>query len=237
MQVVVFANEPPSAQSAHGEPLPASLISLHGKPLVDWQLDAFVASGARRVVMLVAGAGGEEIETHVRRALDRGLMVAYSYAGGEATGSGSTLRRAFARLEDDFVLTWGDRYLPLDYSAPLRDLREHPEASATLGVSPKPPGARGHAAVDGNWVTRYEPKRAAELDYVDGGVVALRRSVLNDIADGAVWNVEALWRKLARERKLRAFVLPEQGYDVASPEGQARLERHLASQPIDGPAP
>lgn len=233
MQVVVLANE----QSSSGGPLPASLISLHGKPLVDWQLDAFVASGARRVVMLVAGSGGEEIETHVRRALDRGLMVAYSYAGADLLGSGSALRRAFARLEDDFVLTLGDSYLPFDYSAPLRDLREHPQALATLGLSPKLPGARGHAALDGNWVNRYEPSRAAELEYVDGGVVAMRRAVLDDIADGAVWNVEALWRKLARERKLRGFVLPERRYDVASPEGVERLERHLASLPADGLPP
>lgn len=236
MQVVILAGEQAQVSNDQGESVPASLVIVHQRPFVDWQLDAFVASGMTSVVMLV-GPGGEEIETHVRRALDRGLMVAYSYAGAELLGSGSALRRAYARLRDDFVLTWGDCYVPFDYSAPLRDLREHPRALGTLGLLPKPAGARGHAALDGNWVSRYEPSRAPELDYVDAGVVALRRAALDDIADGAVWNIEALWRKLARSGQLRGFVLPEPRYQLGSSEQRRELEQHLQSQSSDGPPP
>jgi NDP-sugar pyrophosphorylase family protein len=233
MQVVVLAAELVQSGKAE-EQLPASLVMVQGRPFVDWQLDAFVASGMRSVVMCV-GPGGEEIETHVRRALDRGLTVAYSYAGTQLLGSGSALRRAFARLQGDFVLTHGDCYLPFDYAAPLRDLREHPEALATLGVRRKSrPDAAGQAALDGDWISKYEAgSRAPELDHVDGGVVALRRTALEDIADGAAWNIEALWRKLARQWQLRAFVLPERRYDVGSPEARAELESHLRSQPLD----
>lgn len=234
MQIVVLAGEQSQVSGPQGEAVPASLVAVHGRPFVDWQLDAFVAAGMRSVVMLV-GSDGEEIETHVRRALDRGLMVAYSYAGAGLLQSGSALRRAYARLQDDFVLTFGDCYLPFDYAAPLRDLREHPEAVATLGVLPKPPGARGHAGLDGNWVTKYEPGRSPELDYVDAGVIALRRSALDEIADGAAWGIEALWRQLARKRQLRAFVLPERRYELGSPEARQQLEQHLRSQPFDGP--
>jgi NDP-sugar pyrophosphorylase family protein len=235
MQVVVLADELVPVPGAAAE-LPASLVSVRGRPFVDWQLDAFVASGARSIVMCV-GLGGEEIETHVRRALDRGLMVAYSYAGTEASGTGSAVRRAYARLESDFVITHGDCYLPFDYAAPLRDLREHPSALATLGVRRKPsPGAAGQLALDGDWVAKYEiGARSPELDYVDGGVVAVRRAAFSDIADGAVWGIEALWRRLARQRQLRAFVLPERRYDVRTPEARQELEQHLQGQPLDGP--
>ena len=236
MQVVMLAGEQALIAGPQGDPQPASLASIQGRPLVDWQLDAFVASGVQSVVMLV-GPSGEEIEAHVRRALDRGLMVAYSYAGAEPLGSGSAVRRAYARLQEEFVLTRGDYYVPFDYTAPLRDLREHPDAVATIALLPKPAGARGHASVDGNWVTRYDSGRAPDLDYVDAGIVALRRAALADIADGAVWDIEALWRKLAREQKLRAFLLPDRRYDVRTEDSRRELEQHLRRQPLDGPSP
>ena len=232
MQIVVLSGG--LATRAEGEQTPKSLQMVQGRPFVDWQLDGFAASGARNVIMCV-GYLGEQIETHVKRALDRGLVVGYSYDGAELVGTGGALRRAFARLEDEFVLTYGDLYLPFDYAAPLHDLRAHPEAVATMTVY-KNHGQLGasNVALDGDWVAKYEKGSALpELDGIDYGAIALRRSALADIEEGAVWGVEALFRKLARKRQLRAFVAPERFYDGGSAAGLSDLQRHLASQLAD----
>jgi NDP-sugar pyrophosphorylase family protein len=220
MQIVVLADALTRQAPEDSAQIPESLVTVQGKPLVDWQLDRFVASGAKSLVFCV-GAQGEEIETHVRRALDRGLMVGYAYAGEQPLGTGGALRRAFARLEDELVVTYGGRYVPFDYSAPLEDLRAHPQALATLSVC----RAAGRVAVEGEWVTQYDAQSGGA--FADCRVVALRRSALADIEDGAVWPLEALLRKLARQRKLRTFLAPEPGYDVGQPE----LERYLGALP------
>jgi N-acetyl-alpha-D-muramate 1-phosphate uridylyltransferase len=234
MQIVVLAGGLATRTRPETERTPKSLLMVQGRPFIDWQLDCFAASGARNILMCV-GYLGEQIETHVKRALDRGLVVGYSYDGAELVGTGGALRRAFARLEDEFVLTYGDRYLPFDYSAPLHDLRAHPEAVATMSVyRNRGQLGDGNVALDGDWVAKYENGGAeAELDCVDCGAIALRRSALADIEDGAVWGIEALLRKLVRKRQLRAFVAPQRFYEVGSPEGLSDLQRHLASQPTD----
>jgi NDP-sugar pyrophosphorylase family protein len=201
---------------------PAALQLVRGRPFIDWLLDRFVASGARSVVLCV-GPFGEQIETHVRRALDRGLTVAYSYDGGQRLGSGGTLRRAFARLEPEFVLTDTARYLPFDYVAPLHDLQAHSAATATLSVFRSP----GNVQLEGDQVTSYD---GARHDFSSYGALALRRSALDGIEDGAVWSIDALLRRLAAKGQLRGFVAPEPAFDV----GSAELERHLASLPLDG---
>lgn len=238
MQIVVLAGGLATRMHPETEQVPKSLLLVNGRPFVDWQLDCFVASGARSVVMCV-GHLGEQIETHVKRALDRGLTVSYSYDGEGLVGTGGALRRAFARLESEFVLTYGDSYLPFDYAAPLADLRAHPDALATMSVY-KNRGAFGpsNVSLDGDWVAKYE-KSAADpaFDSIDYGAIALRRSTLSDIEDGAVWGVDALFRKLARKRQLRAFVVPERFYEVGSPEGRQDLERHLNSQPAPDTVP
>lgn len=231
MQVVILAGGLGTRMRPDSENTPKSLLLVNGRPFVDWQLDRLVSSGARSVVMLV-GYLGEQIETHVRRALDRGLMVSYSYDGEELCGTGGALRRALARLEPEFVVTYGDSYLPFDYAAPLLDLRAHPEAVATMSVyrNQRAFGA-SNVALDGDCVSKYEKGSSdATLDCIDYGAIALRRSALEDVADGAVWDLGALWKKLARKRQLRALLVPERFYEIGSPEGRAALEQHLARE-------
>jgi hypothetical protein len=132
------------------------------------------------------------------------------------------LRRALARLEADFIVTDAARYLPFDYAAPLADLRAHPEALGTLSVS----RSTGAVALDGDQVATYGEAGAPYASY---GAIALRRSPLESVEDGAVWGLEALLRRLAKQRKLRAFVAPDPGYDAASLE----LAQHLARLPSE----
>jgi len=180
-------------------------------------------------VVMCVGYLGEQIETHVRRALDRGLMVSYSYDGEQLVGTGGALRRAFARLEDEFVLTYGDSYLPFDYAAPLADLRAHPEALGSMSVyRNRDQLTPGNVAVEGDRVTSCAKSAATTpLDYIDYGAIALRRSVLEGIEDGAVWDLEALWSKLSRKQQLRALLAPERFYEVGSPAGRRDLEQYL----------
>src|SRR4051812_3836448 len=118
MQIVVLAPELDARARSQTTSVPQALLMTAGRPLVDWQLERFAASGARNIVMCV-GQGGEEIETHARRALHLSLSIRYSYERDEAVGTGGALRRALARLEPEFVLSYGEAYLPFDYSAPL----------------------------------------------------------------------------------------------------------------------
>jgi N-acetyl-alpha-D-muramate 1-phosphate uridylyltransferase len=234
MQIVVLAGGLATRMHPETEQVPKSLLLVSGRPFIDWQLDRFVASGARSIIMCV-GHLGEQIETHVKRGLDRGLMVGYSYDGEQLVGTGGALRRAYARLESEFVVTYGDSYLPFDYAAPLADLRAHPEAVATMSVY-RNRGELGpsNAAIEGDWVTRYDKTvRDRTFDCIDYGAVALRRSALTDISDGAVWGLEALLRKLARQKQMRAFVVSERFYEIGSPEGRKDLERHLRVEPSD----
>src|SRR5688572_30991768 len=102
MQIVVLAGGLATRMRPETEGTPKSLLLVNGKPFVDWQLDRFAASGAHNVVMCV-GYLGEQIETHVKRGLDRGLTVSYSYDGEQLVGTGGALGRALPGLGPDFV--------------------------------------------------------------------------------------------------------------------------------------
>jgi NDP-sugar pyrophosphorylase family protein len=235
MQIVVLAPELDAGARSQTNSVPQALLMTAGRPLVDWQLERFAASGVKNIVMCV-GQGGEEIETHARRALHLGLSIRYSYERGEAVGTGGALRRALARLEPEFVLAYGEAYLPFDYTAPLAALQARPEALGVMSVVRQSEGfAERRVVLEGELVSQYSGAAATPgSNCLDCGAIALRRSVIEEIADGAVWGIEALFRKLARKRQLGALVLPDHAYDARVAEELPELAYQLAALPNSG---
>lgn len=231
MQVVILAGGLATRMRPETADVPKSLLLVAGRPFVDWQLDRLAISGARSVVMCV-GYLGEQIESHVRRSLERGMSVSYSYDGEQLAGTGGALRRALARLEPEFVVTYGDSYLPFDYAAPLAALRARPQAAACMSVyQNRDAFGPSNVALEGDWVARYDARGAApELDHIDYGAIAVRRSLLEGIEDGAVWDLPALWSKLVRRRELCALRVESRFYEIGSPAGREELERYLSRE-------
>jgi NDP-sugar pyrophosphorylase family protein len=235
MQIVVLAPELDAMARSQAATAPQSLVMAAGRPLVDWQLERFAASGLSNIVMCV-GQGGEEIETHARRALHLGLSIRYSYERDEAVGTGGALRRALARLDPEFVLTYGEVYLPFDCAAPLAALQARHELLGVMSVVRQTEGFfQRRVVLEGDLVGQYSGSTATPgSNCLDCGAIALRRSVIEEIADGAVWGIEALFRKLARKRQLGAFVVPDHCFDTTVPEELSELEYLLKSLPNSG---
>jgi NDP-sugar pyrophosphorylase family protein len=129
------------------------------------------------------------------------------------------------------LVTYGDSYLPFDYSAPLADLRAHPNALGTMAVFPN--AGRWDASntrVKGDLVASYEKgTKDPAFDHIDYGATALRRSVVAAIPAGVVRSLDAVQTELAAQGALRAYVASARFYEIGSPAGLAELDRLLAS--------
>ena len=139
-------------------------------------------------------------------------------------------------LEPTFLVTYGDSYLPFDYSAPLRDLVAHPEALGTMSVFQND-GAwdRSNSAVQGDLVTRYQKGGdGAGLHFIDYGALALRSSVIAGREAERPFSLESIQSELASSGKLRAHEVRERFYEVGSEAGIRDLEAKLALGPISG---
>src|ERR1017187_7265200 len=96
--------------------VPKSMIEVAGRPFVDWQLERLAASGFEEVVMCIAHLG-EQIRAHVGDGSGFGLKVAWAEEGPTLLGTAGALRAALPLLAGEFLVTYGDSYLPFDYAA------------------------------------------------------------------------------------------------------------------------
>ncbi len=208
--------------------VPKILLDVAGRPFADWQLEMLAQYKYTRVLLCVAHLG-EQVRAHVGDGARFGLAVEYSEEGPNLLGTGGALRAASALLEDTFLVTYGDSYLPFDYAAPLDRLRAHDDCDGVMSVF-KNDGKwdASNVRTDGTRVLAYEKgTKDAAFDHIDYGALALRKSAVLELPAGQKSDLAALQTTLAARGRLRAYVARERFYEIGSPEGLAALEQRL----------
>src|SRR5258705_115682 len=104
--------------------LPQPMVRVAGAPYLEHQLRLLKRQPVSGIVLLI-GYLGEQIEDYFGDGGKLGLSIRYSR---EATplGTGGALRQARPLLATDFLVIYGDSYLPIEYADVLHALRRSP---------------------------------------------------------------------------------------------------------------
>jgi N-acetyl-alpha-D-muramate 1-phosphate uridylyltransferase len=232
-QAVILAGGLGTRMLPRTERVPKILLPVAGRPFAAWLLERLAACGFSEAVLCI-GHLGNEVQREVGTGTAFGLDVRYVEDGERLLGTAGALRRAFPLLEPGFLVTYGDSYLPFDYLAPLRDLAAHADALGTMAVFRNDDRwDRSNTAVEGEHVVRYEKRSRnappeKELAFIDYGATALRREVVEALAEGQVHDLSAVQRELAAAGRLRAYVAQRRFFEIGSEQGLADLEAELA---------
>jgi mannose-1-phosphate guanylyltransferase len=237
-QAVILAGGLGTRMRPITETIPKPMIAVAGKPFLRWQLELFGKGGIGSALLLVAYLG-EQIEEYFGDGKDFGTRVEYSY---ESTplGTGGALKNAEGKLQEWFVLANGDTYLAIDYEKLARDFVEA-NCAAMIVAYEKPtpatadvpasglPGNLGVSADGTGTVTVYRKREPQGLNYIDAGVIVLKKEILASLSTGQKCSLEEeIYPQLIARGEMRAWVTREPFYDMGSPEGLAALEAKLA---------
>jgi len=233
VQAVVLAGGLATRMRPRTLKLPKSMLEVGGRPFVDWQLERLAASGIRDVVMCIAYLGNQ-IREHVGDGSPFGVRVEWAEEGPVLLGTAGAVRAALPLLAETFLVTYGDSFLPFDYSGPLHMLDRHGDCDGVMAIfENQGRWDTSNVVSDGAWVLRYEKGgglRDRAFDHIDYGATALRREVVAELPAGRVHGLDELQRDLARQKRLRACLAHERFYEIGSPEGMAELDRYLRNR-------
>ena len=233
MQVVILAGGLGTRLRPITRLVPKPMVPVAGVPYLEHQL-RLLARQSLTNVLILTGYLGEQIEARFGDGHEFGLRIRYCRER-IPMGTGGALRDARWALAERFLVIYGDSYLPIPYSA-LADQLEANGAGAVLAVyrdasheTNVPPNIA--LGPDGA-VLRYD-KRArcddSEMNYIDAGVLALRRTVLDLIPEeGAASLEEKIFPALIGQRRLFAHLTNQRFYDMGTPERLRAIEEYLA---------
>jgi mannose-1-phosphate guanylyltransferase len=220
MQAIILAGGLGTRLLPLTEAIPKPMAMVAGAPYLEHQL-RLLAQQNIRDVLLLTGYLGDQIEAYFGDGSQMGLRIAYSRENSPL-GTGGALREASDKLEDAFLVIYGDSYLPIAYREAF-DLLMATDAEGLVVVydnSLADTSVKNNIDLDGNGrVARYEKDSPDRLGYVEAGVLALRRAVVDLMpAEGAVSLEKEIFPKLIARRQLAAFVTRQRFYDIGTPD-------------------
>ena len=207
------------------ERIPKALIPVAGRAFVDHQLDWLAGHGVTEVVLSI-GYRGDEIRAHVGDRTAGGLRVRYVDEGSNLRGTAGALRLALDEgvLEERFLVTYGDSFLPIDFGVVFRAFADGGAPALMTVFRNDGRWDQSNVIFEDGRVVLYDKQRrgrpAADFAYIDYGLSALERRVIADeIPAGTKADLAELFFALSRRGDLAGFEVQERFYEIGSPEG------------------
>ena len=236
MQAVILAGGLATRLRPLTAHVPKAMLPIAGKPFLEHQMDLLRRCGIRDIVLCVGYLAGE-IERYFGDGANFGVQLAYSRESGRLLGTGGALRRAKPLLAQDFVVLYGDSYLPLDYADLVRYARNSGMPATMVVYRNQDRWDRSNVLVVGGQVVLYsktEPR--SDMTYIDAGATVLRKELLAMVPSHGPAGLDALQQELARQGLLAAYESPERFHEIGSFAGLEELDRRLASASASLPA-
>lgn len=209
------------------EKIPKALIPIRDeKPFVDYQLDWLARHGVSDVVFSI-GYKGQMIQDHVGDGARFGLRVRYVDEGTDLRGTAGALRLAFEAgvLAPEFLVTYGDSFLPVDFGAVYEAFQKSGLPALMTVFKNAEQFDASNVCYESGRVTLYDKflkDKPATMQYIDYGLSAFRREVVaQEVQPGAKADLADLFHRLSVQGRLAGFEVTERFYEIGSPSGLA----------------
>jgi len=237
MQCVILAGGLATRMRPLTETLPKALIPVAATPFIDHQLRWLAGHGVTRVVLSI-GYRGEMLRDHVGDGARFGLSVLVVDEGTRLRGTAGALRLAADEgvLDDAFLVTYGDSFLPIDFAGAWDAFVRSGRPALMTVFENAGRWDTSNVIFERGAVTLYDKRHrtrpAADFRFIDYGLSALRREVVLRMvpAGDAPADLSDLFHELSRRGELAGLEVHERFFEIGSPAGLEDFERWLRAR-------
>jgi MurNAc alpha-1-phosphate uridylyltransferase len=228
MQCLVLAGGMATRLGSLTEARPKALLEINGRAFCDHQIELLRENGVQEIVFCI-GHLGHLIRAHLQAAPG----VSFVDEGQELRGTGGALRQAYdlGVLQPQFLLIYGDSYLPINY----REVYQQGVARSAevLMTVCRNQGRwdKSNARVADGRVEHYSKTAAdAGFQYIDYGLAMFQREVLRAIPPRVKYDLAQLYETLSLEKRLLAYEVQERFFEVGSLSGIRDFSEYLTAR-------
>jgi len=212
------------------ETIPKALVDVAGQPFIVHQLSYLRDQGVCKVVLCI-GYLGEMIEAVVGNGNRFGLDVSYSSDGPVLLGTGGAIKKALPMLGDQFLVLYGDSFLPVDFG-----VVEKAYLVSGLGalMTVLKNGDRWDKSnvlfTDGRLVEYNKRAPRPGMAYIDYGLGVLSSAVLADYTADQTFDLANVYHSLSLQGRLAGLEVHERFYEIGTHSGLKETEAYLLTK-------
>jgi len=178
--------------------------------------------------VLCVGFLGEQIEAVIGNGSVCGLSVTYSQDWPTLMGTGGALKQALPLLDSEFLVLYGDSYLPIDFSSVERlFLAGGKPALMTVRRNADRWDKSNVLFRDGAIVEYNKRAPKPEMRYIDYGLGAISAQVLKDENTTGPFDLADVYHRLSISGQLAGYEVHERFYEIGSHQGLAETVNYF----------
>lgn len=233
-QAVIFSGGRGARLMPLTKNLPKPLVELNGIPFSDYLISFLAAQGFKKILFLT-GYKKERFKNYYRN--NRfGVEIEFS-EGKTNEETGTRLKNGFQKLDEHFLLLYGDNFCRLNFSN-MEEFFLSNELDFSTTVYSNLDG-KGEYGFENNahrdssgFIKRYDKSRKAyELNCVDIGFFLIKKDSLKTLFDEIPFKnfsfEKSLLKKVIKEKKLYGFLTDETYKFITSIDTMLECEKFL----------
>jgi NDP-sugar pyrophosphorylase family protein len=235
MQCVILAGGLATRMRPLTDALPKALLLAAGRPFIDYQLEWLAKVGVDKVLLSV-GYRGEMLCEYVGDGSRWGLALTVVDEGPELRGTAGALRLASDRgaLDESFLLTYGDSFLPIDFSAVWRAFLACGKPALMTVFRNAGRWDQSNVVFEQGRVyydKSRSSRRVEDFQHIDYGLSALERDVVSRLVpEQGKHDLAAVLHELSKSDKLAGFEVYQRFFEIGSPSGLSEFEQWLTTR-------
>jgi NDP-sugar pyrophosphorylase family protein len=214
------------------EKIPKALIRVAGQPFLAHQLRLLSRAGLQKVVLCV-GYRGEMIEEEFSDGSSFGVKMSYSYDGPELLGTGGAVKNALPLLGQQFLVLYGDSYLPIDYAEPVRAFAASGKTGLMTLFQNEGRWDTSNVLFNEGLIASYTKRSPSpEMRHIDYGLGVFSALAFSSWPNGRPFDLADVYQELIARGELAGYEVNQRFYEIGSPSGLAELDAFLRTQPL-----
>ena len=211
--------------------VPKPMVSVKGRPFLEYEIKLLKKNGIEKFVLCL-GYKSEAIENYFGKGERFGVSIVYSHDGKVQLGPAGALKNASGLLDEEFMVTYGDAFLRMDYPNFTKRFHESGKLGMMAVLENHNELGKSDLIVKNGMVTRYDKHgNDSEMVWINFGATLLKKESLNLIPSGIEVGEEQFYGSLISKCELAAFVMKKRFYEIGTIQGLREFEDFLTENP------
>src|SRR6185503_8124697 len=143
------------------------------------------------------------------------------------------LKRAISKLGDQFLVIYGDSYMPVDYAAVVETFVRSEKPALMTVFENEGRWDTSNVWFEAGEIHRYDKKvRTSQMRHIDYGISVLTAAVFAGFPHDVPFDVADLYSRLVSDKQMAAYEVKQRFYEIGSEQGLAELDALLRDKTV-----
>jgi N-acetyl-alpha-D-muramate 1-phosphate uridylyltransferase len=231
MQAVILAGGLGTRLRPLTDEVPKPMVLVKGRPFLEYEL-LYLSRNDFSTFIICTGYKANIIEDYFGDGSRFGISISYSEDGDKKLGPAGAMKKASELLEQEYMVTYGDSFLRLDYSAFEESFHSKGKLGMMSVLENHNQFGRSDIMVRNGMIAEYDKSRQSpEMNWINYGATMLRKKSLDFIPESAEFDEMQFYGELIKRNELAAFETFDRFYEIGTMSGLGQFEKFISENP------